>query len=687
MEEYKIGDIAKNEAGEVIELTSLGWQPSYRPAPNFLEKVGRGAMDIAQGAKQGALYLGGSDKDYQDYTAEVDKEVRNYAGGRLAGGDTGFDWGRLTGNVAATLPVGLGSAAASLPAQMLRGAAQGATIGALSYNPGGEMGSKAFQVVAGGLGGGIAPPALWAAGKGVSAGYNATKAVANQLKSALPGISGKVEILLADSGIDFANMPALVRQGLVKAAKEQMKVSGRLDPAALVRKAESEALGFVDDTAATSAQLTRNPVAWARERNLSSTNMGDDLMQRYSNQDAKFSDLGAEAIAKTGGTTKGVGDTNESIFRAINGKWKETQTEVGKIYNDIIAKYGDDAASDLSGVARKLEDNAWDETKAPVIASVRNLLVKHGLLTRAKNEAGEVVYESTGKKIPVKEVESIRKAIGNTFSNNKDLTIKTASRDIIDSIDENVTNDLGDDVFSVARAAASKRFKDFESKIGGTMKKITGETLSEDDAYKSVIRAKSEELQALKDNFLGKNLSSASDDGIQAWNNVRKQALSDIWDKATTTGEFSGATFKKELEKIGEKNLKILFGDESAWLHQIARVGLDMTKRPARSPVNSSNTATTLINMIDDSGLLQKGQGLLQAGGKRAQAEFYLSGSPTNKLIDREKAGRVVQGLLNTTMDKYNKNLPRVSPMGAIGVPAGLIGLELGSDFTHPNGF
>jgi hypothetical protein len=149
--------------------------------------AGRGIMDITQGAKQ--LALKGAEKvglakegASEDYRQKINKELallRSLEESKPIA-TTG---GRILGGVAATLPAGAIGVGAKVGNAALRaigtGAAQGATIGALEYDPTGE--SRLKNMGTGAVLGGAANGLLAGAGAGISRvikGKNNPKAVA-----------------------------------------------------------------------------------------------------------------------------------------------------------------------------------------------------------------------------------------------------------------------------------------------------------------------------------------------------------------------------------------------------------------------------------------------------------------------------------------------------------------------------
>jgi hypothetical protein len=659
--DYKKGEHLVHKSGEVYVSDGSGnFMPTglTEKAYNSMDwkvKVGRGIMDVGQGIKQGAYWLADAvtddetsqmDEKFKDYTSKVDSDIALYEKGRKATGDEGMDWWRLGGQVAGTLPLGLMSAGKTVAGQVGKGMLQGGLAGGSLYTEGGDLGTKAMNVGFGTAGGAAAPFAA----KGIAAGAGATaKSVSNLYRNLKPKNMQQVNIILkqrfAQDGIDFDTIPLVDKKALLKSAREQLSATGALDADALVRKARAESLGFVDDAAPTMPQVTRSPQAWTREKNLSKLeNVGDDIVNRYKAQDAKFNELGDDLARGTGGKAKDVAETNESIYTAIRGKWNDTQQEVGKIYKAIGDKYGD-VDVDMGGVGRFLDDNDWDETAAPVVKSVINKLKKHDII--------DADGAFTGETLPLKVVESIRKDIGNRFASSKDPNIARLGREAISALDETAVTSVGDDAFSTARQAAAKRFADFESKVGNTMKKITGETMSEDDAFTSVLRAKSEELQAIKDNLIGKNIPDATGQGTQAWRDFQQETVKSLWETANRTGKFSGATFKKEIDKIGRKKLEIIFGKErTKRLYDIAKTGVDFTKDPPWSSVNYSNTTPTLMNLMGDLKIPYLSK-MARDSANQIEKQVYLSGSPINKGIPSGNIDAAIQRRFTNPVTPY----------------------------------
>lgn len=198
--------------------------PEYEPeAPPFMARVGRGFMDIGQGAKLLALQLadkieGGNAADR--YRARVNEDLEYYNRGHAASGG-GVDWGRLLGGAAATAPLG-GAAAlpASLGGRMALGGALGATAGGLQYA---EDGEHLGNVLVGGVTGGAVP------------------AVGNVLRRTLTGLRpGTTEAAqMLQQGVPLT--PGQVAGGAVQSMEDVLARAPFSGPA--VRASQTRAIG------------------------------------------------------------------------------------------------------------------------------------------------------------------------------------------------------------------------------------------------------------------------------------------------------------------------------------------------------------------------------------------------------------------------------------------------------------
>lgn len=138
-------------------------------APSLLVKIGHGAEQALGGLAQGYHWLGDKlqkplndyfgthfdTNEYRKVTNQMKEADALYQKGRAANGDTGTDWGSLSGEVLAGAPLGLGGMGRSLLGAAVRGAVGGAAIGAAQTadNTDQRLGNTALGAIGGAVGG------------------------------------------------------------------------------------------------------------------------------------------------------------------------------------------------------------------------------------------------------------------------------------------------------------------------------------------------------------------------------------------------------------------------------------------------------------------------------------------------------------------------------------------------------
>jgi hypothetical protein len=563
-------------SSRLLETAPEPEQTRERVDVPFLASVGRGMMDIGQGAKQLALRGGNmvglvEDETVSDYDKQVSDEMARYEydqGGSI-------DAGRVVGQYAATLPLALGSVPATLTGKMMQGSAIGAGTGSLLAT--GENDSRLFNVGAGAIGGAVAPAVIQGAAN--TAGF-----VGQRAKNLIGQVTAKNAQAINAIDDRFAHLPQASRANLKKAARMQIAQSGAVDDEALQRIARAEDFGFTGNLKPTAGQASRDPMVWTRERNMAKLEgIGDDFVTRFKGQDQRFKQIMDDLAKSTGRSVDDVIDSGESIMSAVRGRYDQTQKAVSALYNRARSQYGDVDGIDISGLVGKVDELGDDESLRPITNSVMNILKRRGLV----NKEGEL----TGRTLTVAQAEGIRKQIRN-FGGNKSADNWVKSQ-IIDTLDDDVFNALGDDVFAGARNAAKNRFREFEQKIADRI--INGKM--GDKAFDNIIKSDSRDILALK-----KTLDRAPG-GQQAWNNLKGQVIDLLNDKATQgmgpDGMFNGTQMKKELNRIGRRKLQAIFGDaETENLFKLADVAVDMTREPGMAAVNYSNSAPALMNYV-----------------------------------------------------------------------------------------
>jgi hypothetical protein len=220
-------------------------------------------------------------------------------------GEQGFDWGRLGGNMVNPVNYAGGGLlkGASTVGQLARGGAMTAGISAL-FQPvvdtaDGFWSQKAGQAALGAATGGVLTPVVAKAGQGLAKGAQALTTPTPARNVFTPeGVTIRVNNILQSQGMNLQDAPDVILQSVRRQVEEAGRTGARLDPAAMLRRAQFEAVGLTDDAAPTLGQMTRDPMQFANEKNLSGIQLdrggrgvGNDLAERFQRQNQRLGEV------------------------------------------------------------------------------------------------------------------------------------------------------------------------------------------------------------------------------------------------------------------------------------------------------------------------------------------------------------------------------------------------------------
>lgn len=587
--------------------------------PGLLARIGRGAMDVTQGVRQGMLKLTDPISDRtvtstqfdpktnqnvkvsqtiptsDEYTKGVNIERAQYDKSRADAGETGIDWGRVFGVGAATLPAAALAPEVSGPAWVGRlagGATTGALAGASEFTPTNSIAERATNAAVGGATGAVAAPVAGAVGDAAGALY---QKVAGRVAGAGELITPSTEADIVKQVPEIANVPAARREDLIAEAQAQLRQTGALNAEQLARKANLIAQGVTP----TKSMVTRDPADWTRERNLqklaqspdeSLSAPGRELTGVYEGNDrALTAALAKQGEGLPGGTMEAHG---QAVMKSADDLAKLSQKEVSAVYDQVRATHGNELASDAKNVTDTLAhpdvaDNAYSE---PIINSVTKRLKRYGMI----GDDGQ----PTTSTMTVTQADEFRKFLGNLKSG--DPKTDRIVTQIMKAHDQDVLGGAGSDAMAPARAAASARFGSLENPATQRALNAYGELnqgkTAQNFIQTNVINGADQDVASLLDT-LGK---LPPDQAKTATDAIKAGVVRHLQDKAINenSGQFSGAKLNAALNDVGDAKLARIFGMQSAQeLRNLARAGLDATYQPPYSAVNNSNTTPMLLSL------------------------------------------------------------------------------------------
>jgi hypothetical protein len=575
---------------------------------------------------------------------------RTYEDARFATGREGFDGFRFAGNVVGPGGVGVARAMSrAAPAAATASSLARAKTGAIGGVVGGLMTpvfntdetsfgmQKAGQVLAGGVGGGVASPVLGKVidklaplAKRITASFASGDAISRQASGQ---VDDAISAVLAESGADIS--PA-VRQQLTKQVNESLKKGQLLDAASALRKMDFDAEGLP----ALLGQVTRDPKQFSTERNLFGVDgIGDDirnvLRTQNSGINAKLSRLGGTSAAEPfragedmiGGLSK----VDEQMAASVRSAYRNARASSGKDWDIPMQGLAQDAAEVIDNFGVGAERNALPSAIA------------------AKLKDFGVVGDPgmTQKRVfNFEEADKLLKQINSHASGGPN-----ASLDALRAAVKRSMLDAGEnaaDPFALPRKMAAERFKLMEA-VPALKAAADGSVAPDDFVRRYIIDGKTKEVQRL-----------ASLLPAEARTEAKKQLAAKIYRDAFGENLAGDKAVRPEmmakaLRNIGTDKLKAFFNaQEIEQLQRIARISAYVGSDPVASAVSrGSNTGGALFNQLGRlpgmSGTVSMAQALSRpfVQGSEASRALRATVPQVANLTPNEIAA--ASGLLNAT--------------------------------------
>lgn len=536
-----------------------------------------GAADPSVGAFQLAANAVGQGDRVNPAIAQKEAE---YTAQRQAVGSEGFDFARLGGNIAS--PVNMAAAripfAASTMGRVGQGAAMGGAGAAMQpVTDGGESfwTDKAMQTGAGATVGGVAAPVLGKLGE----------AVARRMRTVDPKVASQeadqvMKKALEDIGQTINDLPPKTVATLRAQVVEAMKQGKRLAPAAMLRKQDFTDAGIPPLL----GQITRDPMQFAREQNLRGVaNVGEPISSILTQQNQKLqSGLGGlragaydDAYMAGDQVTGALKSADEGLRRSVTAAYQKARMDAGK-----------DLDIPLQGLAQDVADvvnNFGDKVPSGVMNQFRALGIDP---MNPGNQRQLFTIESADKLLKV-----INNNVGNDPATNRALGV------LRDAVKKSVLSvDATGGPFAPAVSAAAQRFK-LQEAVPALKAAAEGSIAPDDFIRRFVINGKTNEVAGMAKILKATDQAAYGQARAQIGAHLNRAAFGE---NVTADKTFAAERFNKALREIGNDKLRAFFTPaEVSELKLLGRVGAYIHQAPPASAVNYSNTASTLMNLMN----------------------------------------------------------------------------------------
>ena len=327
----------------------------------------------------------------------------------------------------------------------------------------------------------------------------------------------------------------------------------------------------------------------------------DRILQNF---EAFVDQTGSQAPGMAGEQLRAVGKV---VDAALVKKANEAKAKINKAYEAARASGELEMPVDVSGLIDFLTARRAQSLNAGVIGATRKELEM--LAGAAKKDA---VGNPQPRTISINDLEEIRKTV--VAAQGKDATNAHWAKEIKNRIDA-ITESAGGDAYKYARKLRTDYAREFENvgvvdKLMSTKPGSTDRRVAFEDVFKhSILDGSLDDVRAIR-----RTLQTAGAEGQQAWRELQGQTVRWIRDQtfgnaARNEARESIASFPKlkaaidTLESDGK--LDFVFGKHGAQkLRDLREVVADYATVPPSAAMNYSNTATTIMNTLNEIGLI-----------------------------------------------------------------------------------
>lgn len=507
---------------------------------------------------------------------------RRYQDARKAHGEEGFDAARFAGNVvspANALIAAKAPMAAAGGARIAQGAAVGGGTAAMQpiadAEENGFWGQKAGQAAMGAAFGAVLTPFLGAIGERV------VRRLSDPRASGASGgrqTDAAIAAALKEAGQSIDDVPAPQLDALRAQVNAALADGMQLDPAAVLRKADFDALGMKG----TAGQITRDPRQFAREQRLAPVEgVGDPLAMRLQEQGRQLQErIGSRAAGAKDAYTAG-GEFAESLKRTDD----LMGNHVRGLYREARASAGSDLDIPLQGLAQDYA-RVLDDFGDAVPGVIRSKFAGLGL---------DPAFPSNQRAVfTMKHADHLQKVInahvGNDPATNRALAqLRGALRGAVESVD------AAGGPYAPAVRAARERFS-LHDAVPALKAAAEGTIAPEDFVRRFIIGGKVEEVGELAKVLKQADPAAYREARAQIGDSLRRAAYGE---NAAGDAPFRASSYSEQVRRLGAHKLRAFFEpEEVAEIMRLGRVGAYIKQAPNASFVNTSNTASAAANLF-----------------------------------------------------------------------------------------
>ncbi|HGM6227691.1 TPA: lytic transglycosylase domain-containing protein [Pseudomonas aeruginosa] len=465
------------------------------------------------------------------------------------------------------------------------GAAQGA--GSAALMSGASDSPLENQVGAGAAIGAVAGPIVSALANPVSRLVSRARGAVtpnSAIQNNADEVMERVRVTLEGGGTDLSQIPQGILRGVRTQVEDALRAGRQIDPAALARQAEFEALGIQP----TLGQLTRDAGQFTAERNMRGiAGAGEPLAQRFAEQNNQLMQVlgrmgGADAVE-----ADAAGNALVNRLQALDMPRSEAVNQAYQSARDSAGRYAN--------------------IDVPTFSQAANQALDENMLGRwLPGQVRDMLNDISSGRIPLNvntavQVDSVMSEAQRAATWAGDTAAARAVGVVRDALQaapvEEGAGAAARAQFDAARGLARARFAEIEG--------IPALRAALDDAR--------------PDTFVKNYILNGDPRGVTAlgryiaedpaaMQTARSQIAAHLQEKAFGRNTAGDATFRqdaynKALQQIGTNKLSAFFSPEEVQrLRLVGRVGANINAQPVGSAVNNSNTAAAAMNLLSEMG-------------------------------------------------------------------------------------